>query len=82
MEKTAFLARRLHQDESREGWETTVRASDLAVGQRVRVTSGPLNGLTGVVAGQAANGNWVVDIAESARGVLLCIRAHQLARAD
>lgn len=80
MEQTAFLNTRHRKDDRHAGWEQDVRASDLAVGQRVCVTSGQLTGLCGVLSSQAEDGKWVVDINEVARGVVICIRGHQLCR--
>ena len=80
MEQTAFLVRRHRQDDSHEGWENVVRASEFAVGQRVKVVVGPLTGLNGVLTAQTEDGKWVLEAAELGRGVLLCVRAPQLAR--
>jgi len=81
MEQTAFMSRRAHP-QTDGGWEFAVRANDLAVGQQVRIALGPLSGLRGVVAGHSPDGKCVLEIAESARGILLCIRGHQLVPAD
>ena len=82
MKESAFLTRRQRHDHGHGGWEMAVRTNDLAVGQRVRITSGPLLGLQGVVTAQSSDGKWVLEIPESAHGVLLCIRGHQLTRAE
>jgi hypothetical protein len=80
MEQTAFLKLRNRRDERHATWEQEARASDLDVGQRVRVKTGTLAGLCGVLSAQAADGKWIVDIGEVARGVAVCIRGNQLAR--
>jgi hypothetical protein len=78
MEQTAFLVRQ-QRPEDRD-WERAVRAIDFAVGDRVRVASGPLAGLCGVLTAQASDGKWVLDASAVARGVLICIRGQQLSR--
>jgi hypothetical protein len=80
MEQIAFLNRRSRKDERHPTWEQGARATDLEVGQRVRVQTGSLAGLCGVLTSQAEDGKWVVDINGVARGVALCIRGHQLTR--
>jgi len=79
MEQTAFLVRH-RQDDQHCDWESTVRASDFAVGDRVRIASGTLAGLCGVITAQANDGKWVLDASAVARGLLVCIRGHQLCR--
>jgi len=79
MEQTAFLAKHRH-DDGHGDWERAVRATDFAVGERVRVVSGPLAGLCGVLTAQASDGKWVLDASAVARGVLVCIRGRQLCR--
>lgn len=80
MEQTAFLVRRHRTDDSHQGWENAVRACEFAVGQRVRIVAGPLAGLNGVLTAQAEDRKWVLEAAELGRGVLICVRAPQLAR--
>jgi hypothetical protein len=79
MEQTAFLVKR-RQDEGHRAWEDAVRSVDLAIGDRVRILTGPLRGVCGVLKSQAEDGKWLVDAGEVARGVLICIRGQQLGR--
>jgi transcription antitermination factor NusG len=79
MEPTAFLVRH-RQDDQHCDWERAVRGTDFAVGERVRIVSGPLAGLCGVLKAQAKDGKWVLDASAAARGVLICIRGQQLTR--
>lgn len=79
MEQTAFLVRHF-DDDRRCDWERAVRSADFAVGERVRIVSGPLAGLCGVLARQGSDGKWVLDASALARGIQVCIRGHQLSR--
>jgi len=79
MEPTAFLLRN-RQDERHSDRERAIRATDFVVGERVRIVTGQLSGLRGVLKAQADDGKWVLDASEVARGVLICIRGQQLSR--
>jgi transcription antitermination factor NusG len=79
MSLTAFQVHR-RRDDAHQGWEHSMRASALAVGQSVYITSGPLAGLQGLLTSQAQDGKWVMELAEAGRGVLVCIGGHQLSR--
>jgi hypothetical protein len=79
MEQSAFVPRRLRHDDSHLLGPWLDRPPNFAVGEKVRVASGPLAGLLGVLTTQAADGKWVLE-ADAARGVLICICGQQLHR--
>ena len=72
MESTAFLSRPRRSGYSEE---PTLGLAQFAAGQKIRIAIGPLAGMQGSLLKQSSDGRWVVQLADLAAGVLLCVHA-------
>ena len=75
MEATAFLSRPRRHVPSEA---PAMHGALLCAGQDVRIALGALAGMQGTLVKRCTDGRWVVQLANVAAGVLLCIDADHL----
>ena len=75
MESSAFLSRSMRRVLEERSEVTTFHMPQFSCGQQVQIASGPLAGMHGLLVKQTLNGLWIVQLADLAPGVLLCIGA-------
>ena len=75
MESSAFLSRSIRRVLQERSEEPSLHMPQFSCGQQVQIASGPLAGMQGLLVKQTLNGAWIVQLADVAPGVLLCIDA-------
>ena len=80
MQSTAFLSRPTRRSPLERREEPALHLQQFSGGQQVQITLGPLAGMQGRLHKQALDGRWIVQLANLAPGVFLCIDARNLER--
>jgi hypothetical protein len=78
MESSAFLSPPAQIIDERRG-ESDLQTLEFVAGHEIRVTTGQLAGVKGVMCQQSVDGRWIIELADMLPGVFLCVDARQIA---